>query len=142
MKFYTCTIFLQGASKNLITNTESRIFWLSLVVCQVFWIVFFFGTLFTLKFKWFVSMNKPKYFINCSLHTQWYTLIYSMLYQLRNTMLWKATQYSGREKRCVHVCMLYIADGCMCGNCSKWCQFIWLCEMQVGIKEKDRQLSF
>ncbi|XP_064652477.1 Golgi apparatus membrane protein TVP23 homolog B-like isoform X2 [Lineus longissimus] len=44
----------KGAAKSLITNTESRIFWLSLVVCEVVWVVFFFGTVFTLNFKWFM----------------------------------------------------------------------------------------
>ncbi|ELU05815.1 hypothetical protein CAPTEDRAFT_186713 [Capitella teleta] len=44
----------KGAAKSLISGTESRIFWLSMVVCQLFWIVFFFATLFSLKFKWFM----------------------------------------------------------------------------------------
>ncbi|XP_013415914.1 Golgi apparatus membrane protein TVP23 homolog B [Lingula anatina] len=44
----------KGKLKGLTTAAESRIFWLSLVVCQVIWLVFFFGTLFTLKFKWFM----------------------------------------------------------------------------------------
>lgn len=38
--------------KGTVTATESRIFWLSLVLCQILWIVFLFGTIFTLKFKW------------------------------------------------------------------------------------------
>jgi len=44
----------KGSSKGLVTSTEARIFWLSLVVCELFWVVFFFGTLFTLNFKWFM----------------------------------------------------------------------------------------
>lgn len=44
----------KGIHKKKVTVTESRIFWLSLVACQVLWIVFFFGTLFTLNFKWFM----------------------------------------------------------------------------------------
>lgn len=38
--------------KATVTVTESRIFWLSLVVCQALWIVFFFGSVFALNFKW------------------------------------------------------------------------------------------
>ncbi|XP_041362981.1 Golgi apparatus membrane protein TVP23 homolog B-like [Gigantopelta aegis] len=42
--------------KGTTTNSaaESRIFWLSLVVAEVIWIIFLFGALFTLKFKWFM----------------------------------------------------------------------------------------
>lgn len=38
--------------KGTVTATESRIFWLSLVVCQILWIVFLFASIFSLKFKW------------------------------------------------------------------------------------------
>lgn len=41
-------------SSNFISGAESRIFWLSLVVSQILWVVFFFATIFTLKFKWFM----------------------------------------------------------------------------------------
>ncbi|XP_017746202.1 PREDICTED: Golgi apparatus membrane protein TVP23 homolog A isoform X1 [Rhinopithecus bieti] len=34
------------------TEAESRIFWLGLIICPMIWIVFFFGTLFSLKLKW------------------------------------------------------------------------------------------
>merc|ERR1712047_131519 len=44
----------KGAAKNLVATAESQIFWLSIVLAQVFWIVIFFGTLFTFKFKWFM----------------------------------------------------------------------------------------
>lgn len=44
----------KSSSRNGISNTESRIFWLALVVSQVLWVVFFFATIFTLKFKWFM----------------------------------------------------------------------------------------
>ena len=47
-------VFFQG-KKATVTATESRIFWLSLVICQALWIVFFFGSIFTLNFKWTVS---------------------------------------------------------------------------------------
>lgn len=44
----------KGAARQLVTDTEARIFWLSLVICEIVWIVFFFVTLFTLNFKWFM----------------------------------------------------------------------------------------
>uniref|UniRef100_A0A7N8X1T0 Golgi apparatus membrane protein TVP23 homolog n=1 Tax=Mastacembelus armatus TaxID=205130 RepID=A0A7N8X1T0_9TELE len=31
---------------------ESRIFWLGLIVCPIFWIIFAFSTIFSLKIKW------------------------------------------------------------------------------------------
>ncbi|CAH1795537.1 unnamed protein product [Owenia fusiformis] len=42
----------KGAAKNLVSTAESQIFWLSLIVIEIFWVVFFFGTLFTFNFKW------------------------------------------------------------------------------------------
>jgi len=45
----------KGAAKSVNTNGESRVFWLSLVVAEVFWVVFVFAALITLSFKWFVS---------------------------------------------------------------------------------------
>lgn len=44
----------KGAAKNVNTSGESRVFWLSLVVSQVFWVVFVFAALITLSFKWFM----------------------------------------------------------------------------------------
>lgn len=38
--------------KGTVTATESRIFWLSMVVCQILWIVFVFAAIFSVKFKW------------------------------------------------------------------------------------------
>ncbi|KAH3861868.1 Golgi apparatus membrane protein TVP23 homolog B-like [Dreissena polymorpha] len=38
--------------KGTVTAMESRIFWLSLVICQLLWIVLVLGALLTLKFKW------------------------------------------------------------------------------------------
>ncbi|XP_074647982.1 Golgi apparatus membrane protein TVP23 homolog B-like [Tubulanus polymorphus] len=43
-----------AAAKTKVHVAEVRIFWLSLVICEVIWIVFFFGTIFTLNFKWFM----------------------------------------------------------------------------------------
>lgn len=34
------------------SGAESRIFWLGLVVCPIFWVVFVFSTIFSLKIKW------------------------------------------------------------------------------------------
>ncbi|KAK3089022.1 hypothetical protein FSP39_000190 [Pinctada imbricata] len=42
----------KGQNKVKVSAVESRIFWLSLVACEIIWIVFFFGTLFTFNFKW------------------------------------------------------------------------------------------
>lgn len=44
----------KGAAKSVNTDGESRIFWLALVVSQVFWVVFVFAALITLSFKWFM----------------------------------------------------------------------------------------
>lgn len=44
----------KGSAKNKITAVESKIFWLSLVICQIIWIILFFGTIFTLNFEWFM----------------------------------------------------------------------------------------
>jgi len=52
---YLVICFVKGAAKNINTDGESRIFWLSLVVAEVFWVVFVFAALITLSFKWFVS---------------------------------------------------------------------------------------
>ncbi|KAJ8318462.1 hypothetical protein KUTeg_003553 [Tegillarca granosa] len=41
----------KGSSKSKISEAESRIFWLSLVICQVLWVVFFFAALFRLDLK-------------------------------------------------------------------------------------------
>ena len=46
--------FIFQTRKATITAAESRIFWLSLVACQVLWVIFFFGAIF-LFFKWAVS---------------------------------------------------------------------------------------
>uniref|UniRef100_A0A3P8S3J0 Golgi apparatus membrane protein TVP23 homolog n=1 Tax=Amphiprion percula TaxID=161767 RepID=A0A3P8S3J0_AMPPE len=37
---------------NLISSADSRIFWLGLIVCPVFWVVFVFSTIFSFKIKW------------------------------------------------------------------------------------------
>ena len=50
-----CACFVKGAARSVNTSGESRVFWLSLVVTEVFWVVFVFAALITLSFKWFVS---------------------------------------------------------------------------------------
>ena len=52
---YNCAVLFKGAAKSVNTDGESRIFWLSLVVSEVFWVMFVFAALITLSFKWFVS---------------------------------------------------------------------------------------
>jgi len=42
----------KGAAQSVNTNGESRVFWLSLVVAEVFWVVFVLAALLTLSFKW------------------------------------------------------------------------------------------
>ncbi|XP_019906397.1 Golgi apparatus membrane protein TVP23 homolog B isoform X2 [Esox lucius] len=44
-----------ATSKKVATNSESRIFWLGLVVCPVLWVIFVFSTLFSFNFKWLVG---------------------------------------------------------------------------------------
>ncbi|KAA8585165.1 Golgi apparatus membrane protein TVP23 homolog B [Etheostoma spectabile] len=39
-------------SRNATSGAESRIFWLGLIVCPIFWIVFVFSTIFSFKIKW------------------------------------------------------------------------------------------
>nr|XP_020460259.1 Golgi apparatus membrane protein TVP23 homolog B-like isoform X1 [Monopterus albus] len=42
----------KGAGKQQASNSESRIFWLGLIVCPVIWVIFAFSTLFSFKIKW------------------------------------------------------------------------------------------
>ncbi|XP_044037767.1 Golgi apparatus membrane protein TVP23 homolog B isoform X3 [Siniperca chuatsi] len=42
----------QTHSMNTASHAESRIFWLGLIVCPVFWVMFVFSTIFSLKIKW------------------------------------------------------------------------------------------
>lgn len=39
-------------SQRTTSGAESRIFWLGLIVCPVFWILFFFSTIFSFQIKW------------------------------------------------------------------------------------------
>nr|XP_020476623.1 Golgi apparatus membrane protein TVP23 homolog B-like [Monopterus albus] len=39
-------------SPSVTSSAESRIFWLGLVVCPIFWIIFVFSTIFSFKIKW------------------------------------------------------------------------------------------
>ena len=66
---FSCFAF-QNTSQNTLSNTESRIFWLALVISQILWVVFFFATIFTLKFKWFVSVT----FYKLCLSHQWWSI--------------------------------------------------------------------
>ncbi|KAM4623280.1 Golgi apparatus membrane protein TVP23 homolog B [Polymixia lowei] len=42
----------KGTAKQQSSDSESRIFWLGLIVCPILWVVFFFSTLFSFKIKW------------------------------------------------------------------------------------------
>jgi len=44
----------KGSARAPVSNAESRIFWLSLVVTEVMWVIFVFATLLSLSFKWFM----------------------------------------------------------------------------------------
>lgn len=37
------------------SSADSRIFWLGLVVCPLFWVVFLFSTIVSFRIKWLVS---------------------------------------------------------------------------------------
>uniref|UniRef100_A0A3Q3GA16 Golgi apparatus membrane protein TVP23 homolog n=1 Tax=Labrus bergylta TaxID=56723 RepID=A0A3Q3GA16_9LABR len=39
-------------SVNATSSAESRIFWLGLIVCPIFWLIFVFSTIFSFKLKW------------------------------------------------------------------------------------------
>lgn len=39
-------------SRKTASNSESRIFWLGLILCPIFWVIFVFSTLFSFRIKW------------------------------------------------------------------------------------------
>lgn len=61
---YVDALCVAVKGKNASNSGESRVFWLSLVVAEVFWVVFVFAALITLSFKWFVSIS----FVACVIH--------------------------------------------------------------------------
>ncbi|XP_038048683.1 Golgi apparatus membrane protein TVP23 homolog B-like [Patiria miniata] len=44
----------KGSKKNTETATESRLFWLGLVICPILWVIFVFANLFSFRFAWMV----------------------------------------------------------------------------------------
>ncbi|KAK5906394.1 hypothetical protein CgunFtcFv8_002265 [Champsocephalus gunnari] len=42
----------KGTVKQQASDSESRIFWIGLIVCPVLWVIFAFSTLFSFKLKW------------------------------------------------------------------------------------------
>ncbi|XP_063070797.1 Golgi apparatus membrane protein TVP23 homolog B [Engraulis encrasicolus] len=42
----------KDTSGKTITNSESRIFWLGLIVCPIFWVIFVLSTVFSFRIKW------------------------------------------------------------------------------------------
>ncbi|XP_037547211.1 Golgi apparatus membrane protein TVP23 homolog B [Nematolebias whitei] len=42
----------KGSGKQQASDSESRIFWLGLIICPVIWVVFAFSVLFSVKIKW------------------------------------------------------------------------------------------
>lgn len=63
-------MYCQG-DKN-VTTVESRLFWLGLVICPLIWMFFLVAALFSLKFKWLVSIKS-----SCFLNS--YVLLYNGL---------------------------------------------------------------
>ncbi|XP_054454746.1 Golgi apparatus membrane protein TVP23 homolog B [Anoplopoma fimbria] len=45
-------VFESRKGKKQASDSESRIFWIGLIVCPVLWVVFAFSTLFSFKIKW------------------------------------------------------------------------------------------
>jgi len=97
--FCTCVHVIKGAARSVNTNGESRVFWLSLVVAQVFWVVFVFAALITLSFKWLVSddlffQSNRSLFLCCSLHAGipqwWYTTTLWSIKKVPLLFLWIA----------------------------------------------------
>ncbi|KAG7491216.1 hypothetical protein MATL_G00000560 [Megalops atlanticus] len=42
----------KGTGKNPPSDSESRLFWLGLIVCPIIWVIFAFSSLFSFKIKW------------------------------------------------------------------------------------------
>ncbi|KAL2101943.1 hypothetical protein ACEWY4_003704 [Coilia grayii] len=42
----------KDTSRKAVLNSESRIFWLGLIVCPIFWVIFVLSTVFSFKIKW------------------------------------------------------------------------------------------
>ncbi|KAL3968117.1 DNA excision repair protein ERCC-4 [Sarotherodon galilaeus] len=42
----------KGTGKQQASDSESRIFWLGLIVCPILWVIFVFSTLFSFRIKW------------------------------------------------------------------------------------------
>lgn len=49
--------FPQGSGKQQASDSESRIFWLGLIICPIIWVVFAFSVLFSVKIKWMVRFS-------------------------------------------------------------------------------------
>lgn len=45
----------QTAHSDATSSADSRIFWLGLIVCPLFWVVFVFSTIIAFRVKWLVS---------------------------------------------------------------------------------------
>ncbi|XP_034047204.1 Golgi apparatus membrane protein TVP23 homolog B [Thalassophryne amazonica] len=45
-------VFESRKSQSTTSSAESRIFWLGLIVCPLFWMIFVFSTIFSLSIKW------------------------------------------------------------------------------------------
>lgn len=56
-------MFLQTTGKQQASDSESRIFWLGLIICPVLWVVFAFTSLIYFRIKWVVGphLDKPNF---------------------------------------------------------------------------------
>ncbi|XP_024141435.1 Golgi apparatus membrane protein TVP23 homolog B isoform X2 [Oryzias melastigma] len=43
---------VKGSGKQQVSNSDSRIFWLGLIICPIIWVLFAFSTLFSFRIKW------------------------------------------------------------------------------------------
>lgn len=68
--------FSQAQSQYTTSSAESRIFWLGLILCPIFWVVFVFSTIFSFRIKWLVWSHESVwkwYFRSCT-HTYYVVL--------------------------------------------------------------------
>jgi len=49
-------LYVSQQNDKSVTTAESRVFWLGLVICPLIWMLFLVAALFSLKFKWLVSL--------------------------------------------------------------------------------------
>lgn len=65
-------IFFQATGKQQASDSESRIFWLGLIICPVLWVIFAFTSLIYFNIKWVVGLHldKPLLLLYCIVHSR------------------------------------------------------------------------